>query len=206
VFDKLRRMSHSNMAQRELRQSLEHFLSAASHAAKGTGATVGPKMTAARQRIQPTAGKVKGAASSGWGNTAAALAPMAVAATKSRRSAAKAARKVKERNARTQQKSRRPKLATLLVAGAAVGAVSALVLRRRKQHGWDEYDPAAPMATAKPMDADEMLPASLAPEAASGKATMSGTTPGVTDNEQDQTSSPMHSPTVARMAGGNRPN
>ncbi len=81
MFDRLRRRSHGYLARRELGQSLEHFRLAASHAAKGTGATVAPKVDAARQRVQPAAGRVRNVAASGWGSTITALAPLVAAAT-----------------------------------------------------------------------------------------------------------------------------
>jgi hypothetical protein len=198
VFEKLRRKSHSHMARRELGQSLEHFLSAASHAAKGTGATVGPRMSAARERVQPAAGRVKDAASSGLGSTIAALAPLAAATRKSSKEAGKTTRKAKQRNAKAlekkvnkamnaRQSGRRPaRMAGLLLAGAAVGAASAFIMRRRRQK-WDEYESGRSTA-ATPM-AD----------------TTTDTAASVKDPEKDQTSSKMHSPNVARMAGGSSP-
>lgn len=46
-------------------------------------------------------------------------------------------------NTRTEEKvsSRWPKLAGLLAVGALMGAVTAFVLRRRRQQQWEEYDP-----------------------------------------------------------------
>ncbi len=253
MFGIVRKKSHSQLARQELNQGVEHFRQAATHAARGTGAAVGPRVNAARDRVQPAAGKVKGAASSGWGSAVAVLAPLAAAATdaakqadKQSKKAGKQADKAKAdaKNAknvkalqkatgkalgRKQAKQKRGKLAGLLMAGAAVGA-GVMVLRRRQQQRWDEYDPSRPIGSTDPVDTESSLPTGLQPNdaafqplsstspaayAAEATTTQSTTTPSTTttsalggddldiaDAKVDQTSSPLHSPKVARMAGG----
>jgi hypothetical protein len=141
--------THARLAKDELSVSIDHLVQAANHAAGGVGATVGPRIDAARARVAPTADLVRSATAAGLGTTAAALAPLAVAAKDG-------ARKAKDQNAKAVRKVLRkpepvasrtwPRLATLLVAGAAVGAAAAFVLRRRRQQQhWDEYDPSRPL-------------------------------------------------------------
>ncbi len=222
MFAMARRKTHTQLAKRELNQSLEHFMQAAAHAAKGTGATVGPKVNAARDRVSPAAGKMRNAATSGWGSTLAALAPLATAVTEGARRATSETNKAKAKNARALDKKIKAvdkkatkaaknaktarkqsgkggsKLGTLLLAGAAVGA-GALVMRRRKQQQWDEYDPSRPMGGAHTEERSVT--------ATTGTSTMrEDTTPAdstvVIADAGDQTTSSMHSPTVARMAEG----
>jgi hypothetical protein len=78
---------------------------------------------------------------------------MAIAALDAARQARAAARrgaptkadlkamKAERRKKRFSSSGRGPRLATLLAAGAAVGAAAAFTLRRRNQPRWDEYDP-----------------------------------------------------------------
>ena len=136
-----RRRSHRELARKELNESLDHFMQAATHIAGGMGAAVGPRVTAARGYVTPTAGRMRNAASQGWGSTVVAMAPLASAAKDGARSAGNMARRAKSRNKREAEVGRRrwSMLAGLLAAGAAVGAAGAMVLRRRKQ--WEEYDP-----------------------------------------------------------------
>jgi hypothetical protein len=105
-----------------------------------------------------------------------------------------------------------------------------MVLRRRQQQRWDEYDPSRPIGSTDPVDTESSLPTGLQPNdaafqplsstgpaayAAEATTTQSTTTPSTTttsalggddldiaDAKVDQTSSPLHSPKVARMAGG----
>jgi hypothetical protein len=221
----LRRKSRSQLVRQELVQSAEHFKQAATHAARGTGATVGPRINAAVDRVQPTAGRVKDAATSSWGSTVAVLAPLAAAAADGARQAGKQGRKAKDKNVkklqkkssilqkrtnkalgRKQAKPRAGKLAGLLLAGAAVGAGAAYVLRRRQREQWDEYDPSRPISAADQVGNESALtPADAAFESTTPKTTAAGTTtPGLGDEKKDQTSSSQHSPTVARMASGTK--
>jgi hypothetical protein len=234
----LRRKSRSQLVRQELVQSAEHFKQAATHAARGTGATVGPRLNAAVDRVQPTADRVKGAATSSWGSTVAVLAPLAAAAADGARQAGKQGRKAKDQSTkklqkksnllqkrtnkalgRKQAKPRASKLAGLLLAGAAVGAGAAYVLKRRQREQWDEYDPSRPIGSADQAAADS-LSGALRPSDAAFQVdpaspvfgeTVISTPPAVAesgltvgDEKKDQTSSSQHSPTVARMASGTK--
>jgi hypothetical protein len=232
VFATMRRKNRSAKMKSELGQSVDHFKRAASIAAQETSATVGPKFYAARDRVQPTATKAKDAASSSWGSAVATLTPLVTAATekaqavgnltaKTSKKDVKAARKSSKKNAAKlekrahktlgrKQKSRTGgKLAALLLAGAAVGAAGAFVVRKRRQEQWDEYDPTPVAAPITSTEADDAAfePADLS--GPSGFVTpVSESTPAVDPavdvnvDTTDQTQSAQHSPTVARLAGG----
>jgi hypothetical protein len=53
VFASMRRKNRNANMKSELGQSVDHFRRAASLAAQETSATVGPKISAARDRVQP---------------------------------------------------------------------------------------------------------------------------------------------------------
>ncbi|HET9516630.1 MAG TPA: hypothetical protein VFO77_02765 [Actinoplanes sp.] len=180
----MRRKSRGQLVRQELRQSAEHFKQAATHAARGTGATVGPKLDAARERIRPATGRVADAASSSWGSTIAVLTPLTTAATDSARQAGKKGRKARDKNMKKMQKqsaklqrrsdkairrsgkSGRGRMAKLLIAGTAIGAGAAFVMRRRQGQQWDEYDPSRPMGAtdpSRPMGATESAGATPMP-------------------------------------------
>jgi len=251
VFATMRRKNRSAKMKSELGQSVDHFKRAASLAAQETSATVGPRFYAARDRVQPTATKAKDAASSSWGSAVATLTPLVTAATEkaqqvskstakaskkdvkaSKKDAKKNAKKLQKRADKTlgrKQKSRTgSKLGGLLLAGAAVGAAGAYVLRKRRQEQWDEYDPSP--ATTRITSTDEALaePADLSgpsgfvtPKGATGPVvgavgsdpakgvdpTVGAGTPEpaielVDADPVDQTQSAQHSPKVARLASG----
>ena len=228
MFATMRRKNRSAKMKNELGQSVDHFKRAASIAAHETSATVGPKFHAARDRVQPTAVKAKDAASNGWDSALATLTPLVTAATekaqhmsrntvKASKKDAKASRKIARKNAKRlekranktlgrNQKSRSgAKLGGLLLAGAAVGAAGAYVVRKRRQAQWDEYDPTPVTSTAGTTGADDAAfePADLS--GPSGLVTPADETEpviAVNTDTADQTSSAQHSPKVARMAGG----
>ena len=226
MFGIVRRRSRSQLVRQELGQGVEHFKQAATHAARGTGAAVGPKIIAARDRVQPATVRVKDAASSGWGGTIAVLAPLAAAATDSARQAGKQGRKARDKNVkkmqkkssalqkrtnmalgRKQRKPRAMKLAGLLLAGAAVGAGAAYALRRRERQRWDEYDPSRPIgATEAAGNESALTPSDAAFEPGKNPKSFGDRGMGIGDEQTDQTSSSLHSPTAARMAGGSTEN
>jgi hypothetical protein len=180
VFAMMRRKRRSAMMKQELGQSVDHFKRAATIAAQETGATVGPKIHAARDRVQPAAVKAKDAASSGWESAVATLAPLMVAATDNVRAAsdnvrqagqktaevsrktAKADKKSAKKNAkklekranktlgRKQSQHRASRLVGFALVGTVVGAGAAYVLRRRRAAQWDEYDPSQPISSPQP--------------------------------------------------------
>jgi hypothetical protein len=144
--------THARLVREELSEGLDHFVQAANHAAGGVNATVGPKVHAARERVTPATDKARTAAAAGLGATAAALAPLATAAKNSGR---RAVGKKPIKPAR-----RWPRIATLLAAGAAVGAAGAFIMRRRRQQQWQEYDPSRPVETTSDLRATYREPES----------------------------------------------
>jgi len=180
VFAMMRRKRRSAMVKQELGQSVDHLKRAATLAAQETGATVGPKIHAARDRVQPAAVKAKDAASSGWETAVATLTPLVVAASENMRAAsdnvrqagqksvevsrktAKANKKSAKKNAkklekrankalgRKQSSHRASRLVGFALVGTAVGAGAAYVLRRRRAAQWDEYDPSRPISSTPP--------------------------------------------------------
>ena len=228
MFATMRRKNRSAKMKNELGQSVDHFRRAASIAAQETSATVGPKFYAARDRVQPTAVKAKDAASSSWDSALATLTPLVTAATvkaqqvshstaKASRKDVKAGKKNAKKNAKKvekrankalgrKQKSRTgAKLGGLLLAGAAVGAVGAFVLRKRRQEQWDEYDPTPVTPATRSTGADDAAfePADLSgPSGFVTPVEETAPTVDVDVDTADQTSSAQHTPKVARMASG----
>jgi hypothetical protein len=177
VFATRRRKRRSAMMKQELGQSVEHLKRAATLAAQETGATVGPKFSAAKGRVQPVTSKAKGTASSGWETAVATLTPLVAAAaenvrqngattakaTKRSAKASKRSAKAEKKNAKKLEKKadkmldrgqtgrRTGRLFGLALVGAAVGTGAALLMRRRKAQQWDEYDPAAPIGSTQPV-------------------------------------------------------
>jgi hypothetical protein len=163
VFETMRRKRRSNNMKSELGQGVDHFKRAASLAAQETGATVGPKFNAARDRAKPAAVKAKGAATSGWDSALATLTPLVAAATENTRQSneklAKAGKRVAKSNKKNAKKlekranqvmnrkssGRGSRLLGLALIGGAVGAAAAYVIRRRQSAQWDEYEPSRPV-------------------------------------------------------------
>ena len=187
MFAMKRRKNRSAKMKSELGQSVDHFKRAAALAAQETGATVGPKFYAARDRVQPTAVKAKDAASSGWGSAVATITPLVTAATEKAQSVSKStttaskkdlkaskkdAQKIQKRAnkalKRNQGRSTGSKLGFLLLAGAAVGAAGAFASRKRRQDQWDEYDPAPVTSSTTGITTGD---AALAPTGLTGFAT-----------------------------------
>jgi len=124
------------MMRSELGESWDHFLAAATHAANGVGQSVGPRAT-----------MIKGAATRGWGSTTGALSPLAVAYREGAADATAMALRLKKkaqagRKGKSVSNKRSGMLMWLLAAGVTLGAVSALMARRRRKQ-WSEYDPTA---------------------------------------------------------------
>jgi hypothetical protein len=147
---------------------MDHFRQAATHAAGGVGATVGPnygkakdKVSTARDWTTPKSGKVTGAASSSWDTTMAALAPLLQAAREGATKASELeAKGIKiDRNGtkkvRMEVETTSPEhhmsgtVAALIATGAAVGAAGALAARRRNRVKWSEYEPSQLHSDAK---------------------------------------------------------
>jgi hypothetical protein len=156
----------------ELGQSVDHFKRAATLAAQETSSTVGPRLTAARDRVQPAVSQARDVASSGWESAVATITPLATAvadnvlttkretvkvgrrtAKNSRKKAKKLEKRANKALNRQQSGGRKSKLVGLALIGAAVGVGAAYVLRKRQQAQWDEYDPSP--VTAEPEGADD---------------------------------------------------
>lgn len=142
-----RRKSQGQLAKAELNQSISHLMQAANHAAKGAGATVGPRVQVARGYVAPTAAKVRDSASTGWGTTLTTLAPLAAAARDGAAQAGPLTRKAKSKTMRITGKKKQPRrrgsmMTGLLAAGVVAGVAGAVAMRRRReQQEWAEYDP-----------------------------------------------------------------
>ncbi|WP_206025340.1 hypothetical protein [Micromonospora zingiberis] len=181
-----RRKTQGQLARAELNRSVGHLRQAATHAARGAGATVGPRVQAARSAVTPATVMIRDRTSSGLATTAAALAPLAMAVRQAQAEAAgkaaagkKAAatkqaavtRKVKAKNMKAKKKSRRsgPMMVGLLAAGAVAGLAGAMALRRyREQQVWAEYDTGAAL---EPMREEvETIEVRTAGPAGAGKA------------------------------------
>jgi hypothetical protein len=168
VFATMRRKNRSMRMKNELGQSVDHFKRAATLAAQETSATVGPKLNAAVDRVQPAAVKAKDVASSGWDSAVATITPLVTAAADnvrqtgkvSKKKARKAAKENQKRaqklqkraNAalgRKQHRGRGSKLLGLALIGTAIGVGAAYAAKRRKAAQWDEYEPATPIGSAQ---------------------------------------------------------
>ncbi|MFF5295197.1 hypothetical protein [Paractinoplanes globisporus] len=169
----------------ELGQSVDHFKRAATLAAQETSATMGPRVAAAVDRVQPAAVKAKDAASSGWDSALATLTPLVGAATDnmrqagkmSKRQAKKAAKQNKKYAKRLTGRSKKRSGSRLLgyaLIGTAVGVGAAYLSKRRRANQWDEYDPATPIGSAQVGGADD---AAFEPAEPSAYTTPNGTVP-----------------------------
>ncbi|WP_018221994.1 hypothetical protein [Salinispora pacifica] len=164
MFGNGRRRTQSQLAKIELGRSFGHLKRAAGHATNGTGATVGPRVRAARSVVAPTALVMRDRAASGYVSTVAALTPLAIAVRAAQAEAASRAgagnstatsRKVQEkrmRATRAKKRSGRGRVTGLLAASVVVGLVGAMALRRRyERREWVEYDP---VPSLDPMQAE----------------------------------------------------
>jgi hypothetical protein len=161
VFLLGRRKAHRDLVRAELGEGLGHFRQAATHAADGVSAKVGPRVKVAQGYVGPAAVRAR----KGWESTMVTIAPMAMAALASARAfvrkATAAQAEPKSTKERRRKKSARggrgPRLAGLLAAGTAVGAATAYALRRRSQPRWDEYDPGQALDAVR-RDAESATP------------------------------------------------
>src|SRR5215475_14977634 len=90
VFGRGQAQTRQDLARAEFGESLDHFRLAATHAAGGLGASVGPRMGMAKGRMGSARGyigyvgpgmeRMRGAASQGWDTTIAIITPLADAA------------------------------------------------------------------------------------------------------------------------------
>jgi hypothetical protein len=132
MFRRRQMKNHRTLMRDELAESFDHFRMAAIHAKDGTAAHIGPRISATRRSVAPTLRKASGA-------TLATVGPVALAAGKSAKSAARTGR---AKLMREEPRVRRwPKIVGgLLIAGAAVGAAGTFMARRRANRSrWEEY-------------------------------------------------------------------
>jgi hypothetical protein len=162
MFRRRQAKTQGRLMREELGESFEHLRLAVGHAAGGAANLVGPRVDSARRSVKPGLRKANRA-------TAATVVPLAFAARSGVRSglrisarqaeqaakaARKGARKGKAKLMREEPRMRRwpMLLGGLLAAGAAVGAVSAIVARRRANRDqWEEYG--TPRSTSGRTDA-----------------------------------------------------
>lgn len=161
MFGFARRKTQGQLARAELNRGVGHLRQAATHAARGAGATVGPRVQAARNAVTPATVMIRDRTSSGLATTAAALAPLTLAIRQAQAEAAArtaagkkavatkqaaATRKVKAKNMKSKKKKSRRSgtMIGLLAAGTVAGLAGAMALRRyREQQVWTEYDAGA---------------------------------------------------------------
>ena len=216
MFATMRRKRRSAIMKNELGQGVDHFKRAATIAAHETSATVGPKLNAAKDRVQPAASKAKETASSSWESAVATLTPLVAAAGENilqagrvSKKTAKAGKKTKKLDRRTDQglgrKQRRrgaSRLVGYALIGTAVGVGAAYVVRKRKAAQWDEYDPTAPVASTKPDSVGGADDAAFEP--ADQPTAYDAANPPVGGDTADQISSARPSAKVTRIAGKNK--
>jgi hypothetical protein len=168
VFRRRQVNNHSRMAAQELGESFGHLRMAASHAADGASVALAPRVDAARKTVRPTVERARDAAAGGMESLLdAARDSRRTAQKKARKTNAKAQKKVsKAANSALSRIGKQDKrsmsgtrkwplvIGGLLAAGAAIGATSALVKRRRSQPTWEEY---TNDSTRRTGDADALL-------------------------------------------------
>jgi hypothetical protein len=191
------RKNRAQLIRAELNQGIGHLRQAATHAARGAGATVGPRVRSARNAIAPTALIVRDRAYDGLASTIAALAPLAAAvrgetteaawrgaAAKQAASSRKARAKARNLRARKRKARGRSMMTGLFAAGAVAGLAGAMAMRRRRERQeWEEYDPIATMEPVRD-EVDTMIvrtpsggssdPSGAATGAAGGSAVAGG--------------------------------
>ena len=123
MFGRKRARTHTEQLLDELAESYGHLKMAAGHAAGG-----------AAEKVTPPYDRARNVAARGWYTTKDAFTPL----YEQMKDGAANARKEYQ----VSKKKRWPALFGLLAAGAAVGAVGAMVARRRRAASqWDSYEP-----------------------------------------------------------------
>jgi hypothetical protein len=158
----------------ELGETYAHLRLAASHAAGG-----------AAEKLTPPYDRARFVANRGWVTTKDAFAPLYDQV----RSGAANARKEYVVPEMPEKKNRWGALLGLLAAGATVGAIGAVVMRRRKAEAqWDEYDKvtagAASVADTVSAKAGKLAD-SLHEKSTPAETGASGTTSGMSDTTAD---------------------
>ena len=135
VFGRREVKTHRRLMREELGESLGHLRMAAAHAADGASGALTPRVENARNAVRP--GFVRA------GDAAGTI--LVIARDRSRQAGKKAekmGRKGKAKMMKNESRNSRRwpmTLGGLLMAGAAVGAATALMRRRRANRAWDEY-------------------------------------------------------------------
>ncbi len=143
MFGRRKAKTHGQLMRTELNEGFGHLWQAATHAAGGLGATVGPKWDAAKGHLPPSIGKARTAAAHGIDTTLTAFGPLLSATRDGATTAINKARKAKSKAGKKESgmsRKRTTLLVGLLAAGAAAGAAGAMVARRRNRAKWDEYE------------------------------------------------------------------
>ncbi|HEY0701070.1 MAG TPA: hypothetical protein VGD43_25065 [Micromonospora sp.] len=207
-----RRKTHAALVKAELGESLGHLRQAATHAAGGVGATVGPRVKAARGYVAPKAAKVRESASDGIGSTMAKLAPLAVAAAGARQ-AGTVARKAKAEDMRGMRRNRkqaakaaragkrRSTMTRLIAAGVVAAAVGTMAARRRRaRQEWESYEPVGAMETIR----EDTTVAITTPDGSKGGTTGAGQAGrgSLSDQMREKATGPSAPPTTGPMAEG----
>ncbi|WP_144119790.1 hypothetical protein [Catellatospora sichuanensis] len=136
--------TRAELMREEMGQSWDHFLQAATHAAGGVGASFGP-----------TTGRMRRVTSRGMDSTMSALTPLAAAYREGAADAMNASKKAHakarkhKKGGHVSRSGNTGMLIGLLAAGAAVGIAGALVMKRRRQQQWSEYDPSQALETMR---------------------------------------------------------
>ena len=168
MFGRRQVKNHGRMAAQELGESYGHLRMAAAHAADGANVALAPRVEAARKAVAPTVVRARDVAASSMESLLeAARDGRKSAQKKARKTNAKAQKKVskatnsallkmgKKDNRSVSGKKWPLMIGGLLAAGAAIGATSALVKRRRSQPTWEEYT--ADSATRTTTDTHALL-------------------------------------------------
>src|SRR5947207_7069802 len=140
VFRRRQAKTHGRQMREELFEGIEHLRLAAAHAAGGAAGAIAPRLDAARDRVEPKVSR-----SVEWITDSA------------RDGARRAARKAKgKKRGASMTRSRWPMMiGGLLIAGAAAGAVGALISRRRQQK-WQEFGSSSRPAAGVKQDASAL--------------------------------------------------
>jgi len=130
----LSKHTHKDQMRDQLGESWDHFTQGASQVAGELGKSVGPHARRFRRH-----------ASRGWDSTAATLAPLAAAyregAADATATALEFAGKARGHKKGTHMERRSGTMFWVLALGATAGVIGAMLMRRRKQQRWSEYDP-----------------------------------------------------------------
>lgn len=135
VFGRREVKTHRRLMQEELGESLGHLRLAAAHAADGASGALAPRVETARKAVKPGLAKA--------GGTAGTI--VVIARDRSRQASKQAENMGRKGKAKMMKKESRNgrrwpmALGGLLIAGAAVGAATAMMRRRRADQAWDEY-------------------------------------------------------------------